>query len=309
MNLRIGGILFFVFCFSLLSAQLDEEREQQLKEVNTDTLDGWKFTGNTNLNFAQSAFVNWTAGGNNSYSLSGLVALRLSYKKKEFTWENNLSTGYGFMVRSDVGFVKTDDKFDFDSKVGHLAGKGWYYSALLNFKTQYADGYSKTGNNEIISRFLAPAYFIAALGIDKKFGSTYSLFIAPICIKSTFVMDKTLSDRGAFGVNPGKTVRAEAGAYVKFSFQKDIMANINLKTKVDFFSDYVHHPENIDINWESIVTFKVNKYISATITASLVYDDDIKIGTHTDATGAFDSYGPRTQFKEVLGIGFAHKFK
>ncbi|MCX6182602.1 MAG: DUF3078 domain-containing protein [Bacteroidetes bacterium] len=309
MNWKTYCTIFFVFVYSLLSAQLDENWEKQLKEVNTDTVDGWKFSGNTSVNFAQSAFVNWAAGGSNSYALSGLVSLRLAYKKQTFTWENNLNSGYGFMVRGDVGFVKTDDKLDFDSKVGSLAGKGWYYAGLLNFKTQFTDGYAKAGNTEIISRLLAPAYLIGAIGIDKKFGTAYSLFIAPITVKTTFVMDKTLSDKGSFGVDPGEKLRAEAGAYVKFSFQRDLMENVNFKTRADFFSNYLHNPQNIDVNWESILTFKVNKYISASITATLIYDDDIKVGVHTNSSGQFDSYGPRTQFKEVLGIGFAHTFK
>jgi hypothetical protein len=233
----------------------------------------------------------------------------LAYKKKTFTWENNITAGYGFMVRSDVGYVKTDDKFDLDSKVGRLAGKGWYYSGLVNFKTQFTDGYARAGSSDIISRLLSPAYLIGAIGIDKKFGATYSLFLAPLTVKTTFVMDQTLANAGAFGVDAGKNIRAEFGGYVKFSFQKDIMKNINFKTKVDLFSNYLHNPKNIDVNWESILTFKVNKYISASITASLIYDDDIKVGTHTDpTTGSFDQFGPRTQFKEVLGIGFAHKF-
>ncbi len=305
-----GRIMMFILLLGFFSAQaqLDEEKEKQLQTVNEDTIDGWKFIGNTNLNFAQSAFVNWVAGGTNSYALNGLTTFRLAYKKKTFTWENNLTAGYGFMIRSDIGLVKTDDKFDFDSKVGRLAGKGWYYSGLVNFKTQFTDGYSRAGSTDIVSRLLSPAYLIGAIGIDKKFGSTYSLFLAPVTLKSTFVMDHTLSNAGAFGVVAGQSYRAEFGGYLKFSFQKDIMKNVNFKTKVDLFSNYLHNPQNIDVNWESILSFKVNKYISTTVTCSLVYDDDIKIGTHTDANGQFDQFGPRTQFKEVLGVGFAYKF-
>mgnify|MGYP000315147062 FL=1 len=92
--------------------QIDEDKEKLLKTVNTDTVDAWKFSGNTNISFAQSAFINWVAGGNNSYALNALSSLRLAYKKKTFTWENNLTAGYGFMVRSGEGFVKTDDKID-----------------------------------------------------------------------------------------------------------------------------------------------------------------------------------------------------
>ncbi|MFZ9847811.1 MAG: DUF3078 domain-containing protein [Flavobacteriales bacterium] len=309
MNKLTIALLAMLVSFNAAKAQqIDADKEKLLKTVNTDTVDGWKFSGNTNISFAQSAFVNWVAGGNNSYALNALTSLRLAYKKKTFTWENNLTAGYGFMVQSSEGFIKTDDKLDFDSKVGRLAGKGWYYSGLVNFKTQFTDGYARAGSSDIISRFLAPAYMIAAVGIDKKFGSTYSLFLAPLTMKTTIVMDQTLANAGAFGVDSAQNVRSEFGGYIKFSFQKDIVKNVNFKTKVDLFSNYLHNPQNIDVNWESILTFKVNKYISASVTASLIYDDDIMVGTHTDANGNFDQFGPRTQFKQVLGIGFAHKF-
>ena len=308
-KLKLLSILLLFSCSLMQAQQIEEEHEKKLKTVAEDSVDGWKFNGSTNVNFAQSAFSNWVAGGVNSYAVTALVNLRLAYKKKTFTWENNLTSGYGIMVRDDVGFVKTDDKFDFDSKVGRLAGKGWYYSGLLNFKTQFTDGYARLGSSDIISRLLAPAYTIGAVGIDKKFGSILSLFIAPITVKNTFVMDQVLSNAGAFGVDPGKHFRSEFGGYIKLSFQKELMKNITFKTKVDLFSNYLKNPQNIDVNWESILTMKVNKYISATITASLIYDDDIMVGVHTDpTTGNFDQFGPRTQFKEVLGIGFSHKF-
>jgi hypothetical protein len=42
--------------------------------------------------------------------------------------------------------------------------------------------------------------------------------------------------------------------------------------------------------------------IAVNFNAQLLYDDDVKI---VDSNG---DVGPRTQFKEILGIGFAYKF-
>ncbi len=79
-------------------------------------------------------------------------------------------------------------------------------------------------------------------------------------------------------------------------------------TKLDLFSNYLHNPQNVDVSWETIIGFKVNKYISATITTQLVYDDDVKIAVDKNGDGINESFGPRTQFKEVLGIGFSYNF-
>ena len=73
------------------------------------------------------------------------------------------------------------------------------------------------------------------------------------------------------------------------------------------FSNYLNNPQNIDVNWETLIQFKVNKYISATLSTHLIYDDDIDIAVFDDA-GEQTGKGPRLQFKEVLGIGFAYKF-
>ena len=79
------------------------------------------------------------------------------------------------------------------------------------------------------------------------------------------------------------------------------MKNINLQTKLELFSNY-EEATHIDVNWEVLVAMKVNKYISATISTQLIYDHDIDI---LDSDG---KVGPRTQFKEVIGVGVSYKF-
>ncbi|MEJ6615939.1 MAG: DUF481 domain-containing protein, partial [Crocinitomicaceae bacterium] len=98
-------------------------------------------------------------------------------------------------------------------------------------------------------------------------------------------------------------VRSEFGGYIKFSFQKDIVKNVNFKTKVDLFSNYLHNPQNIDVNAEIIMNFKVNSWFSASVNWLLIYDDDIDI---RDSKGDF---GPRTQFKSVIGLGVSYTMK
>jgi hypothetical protein len=74
------------------------------------------------------------------------------------------------------------------------------------------------------------------------------------------------------------------------------------------FSDYLENPQNIDASWEVLISMKVNKYISTTLSTHLLYDDDIDIAVDTNNDGITDRFVPRTQFKEVLGVGFSYKF-
>jgi len=86
------------------------------------------------------------------------------------------------------------------------------------------------------------------------------------------------------------------------------MENISLQTKLDLFSNYLDNPQYIDVNWEVLISMKVNKYISATLSTQLLYDHDINIAIDENGDGITDKSGSRTQFKEVLGVGFSYKF-
>jgi hypothetical protein len=77
---------------------------------------------------------------------------------------------------------------------------------------------------------------------------------------------------------------------------------------LDLFSNYQNNPQNIDVSWETIIGLKVNRFITTTITTHLIYDDDIDIGVDRNDDGVIDGSGPRTQFKEVIGVGLNVKF-
>jgi hypothetical protein len=74
-------------------------------------------------------------------------------------------------------------------------------------------GYNYPDDSTKISDFFAPAYLVLALGLDYKPDAYFSVFLAPVTEKFTFVTDQVLSDAGAFGVTPGKTSLSEFGGY------------------------------------------------------------------------------------------------
>nr|MBP9083784.1 DUF3078 domain-containing protein [Bacteroidia bacterium] len=95
---------------------------------------------------------------------------------------------------------------------------------------------------------------------------------------------------------------------IRALYKKDIIENVNLQTKLELFSNYLEDPQNIDVNWEVLISMKVNKYITATLATQLIYDDNTIIAVDNNSDGIIDEAGPRTQFKEVLGVGFSYKF-
>lgn len=302
------------------------EGEKELTTVNTDTVDGWSKGGYFSLNGSQTSLTNWVAGGQNSVTVNGLFGVYADLKRGSMTWENSLDLGYGILKQSNELFqstgskwIKTDDRIDLTSKFGQKASDSWYYAALTNFRTQSTAGYAYPNDTIEISGFLAPAYWLTAIGMDYKPNKKFSLFVAPITSKFTFVNDQTLADAGSFGVTAaeedangmaivgtGKRMRTEFGGYLRMKYKTNLAENITFTTKLDLFSNYLNNPSRVDVNWENLVEIKLWKFLSATISTHLIYDDDVNIAI-VDADGNQTAFGPRVQFKEVLGVGLAWK--
>ena len=269
----------------------------------------WRRGGLLSLNFSQVSLTNWAAGGQNSIAGNSIINYFANYKRGKNVWDNNIDLGYGLIMQGKKGkLVKSDDKIDISSKYGRQAVKHWYYSALLNFRSQFTEGFNYPNDSVAISEFFAPAYLTAAVGMDYKPNDYFSLFISPATLRLIFVRDELLSAAGAFGVDSGKKLRTEVGAYIKAAFNKDINPTLNIKTSLDLFSNYRDKPKNVDVNWQMLLSLKITRFIAASISLQLLYDDNTNLTFYKADGVTVDRIGPGTQFKEVFGIGFAYKF-
>jgi hypothetical protein len=81
------------------------------------------------------------------------------------------------------------------------------------------------------------------------------------------------------------------------------MENVNFSTNLMLFSPYKKYG-NIDVTWETLTSFKINKFLSTNFATQLLYfdnarpkfDTERKVNTHA------------VQFRHVLNIGFLAKF-
>lgn len=269
----------------------------------------WRLGGMMTLNVTQVSLTNWAAGGQNSFAGTAMVSSFANYKHGKNSWENTASLEYGMLEQGrNVHIVKSNDKIDLSSKYGREAAKKIYYTSLFNFRSQFAPGYNYPNDSVVISRFLAPGYATLALGLDYKPSDLFSLFLSPATARLIVVNDKKLSSAKSFGVDSGKTTRFEAGAYLKAAIKEDITPDLNITSTIDFFSNYLDQPENIDVNWQLLLSLKVSKYISASLSTQLLYDDNTRLVFYKSDGFTVDHTGPGTQIKEVVGIGIAYKF-
>ena len=286
---------------------LRNETNRTIAKDPTDTIpQTWKTGGLFNVNFNQAALSNWAAGGDkSSLSLSSLLSLYAFYKSGKNSWDNTLDMAYGLVQSTSLGTRKADDRIDLVSKYGYDVGKNWYLSTLVNFRSQFAKGFAYEDTaKQLTSQFLAPAYVLLSVGMDYKPKETFSLFLSPITARWVIVENDSLSSIGAFGVDSGKHVKFQMGAFASINYVANLSKTSSFKTKLDLFSDYLHHAGNVAVNWNNMLAVKVTRLISMNLTVNLIYDNDIK---SVDKNG--NPGGPKVQLQEVMGIGFSYAFK
>jgi len=316
MRTKATALLLLLTAFFYTSLAQVTDAEGKLKAQSADTLKGWKKGGVIGFNLAQTSLTNWAAGGEKSVAINGMFSVFANYKSEKSAWDNSLDLGYGVLNQGESDeFRKTDDKIDFLSKYGRKAYKNFYYAALFNAKTQMTRGYkyADDGTETKISNIFAPAYFVAALGMDYKPNAYLSVFAAPITGKVTVVNDESLSNAGAFGVDPGSKSKSEFGGYIRMIYSKNdftqaILKNVTFTTKLDLFSNYLEDPQNIVVNWETLIALKVNKYINVNLMTHLIYDDKVLFDVDDNNDGIVEKQIAKVQFKEIFGVGLSYKF-
>ncbi len=276
----------------------------------SDSLDGkWVRSGVVSLNMTQVSLSNWAAGGYNTLSGIAMFNGTANWKKDRRAWDNSLVLAFGGQQIEDTDPVKTDDRIELNSKYGYSLGQKWYLAGVFQFKTQFTEGFDANFNR--ISNFLAPGYTLLGVGMDYKPNDKFTAFLSPATARMVIVTDEKLfggstdPDLRVYGVLNGNTTELEMGGYIRLMYKTDLAKNITFMTRGDIFSNYLRDPQNMDINWETLWTFKVNDWFAATFNTLLIYDHDTQL-LKENAEG-IPYTGPATQFKQTLGIGLTLK--
>jgi hypothetical protein len=287
------------------------------QRAKTDTIPPkWKIASTVRLNFAQTGFANWSAGGENSVATNTFFTISANYKKESWAWDTKFDTEFGlvYISRKDTDrgkWEKSADKIQIATTFGYTHNDKLYYSFLGEFKTQYAKSHF---NDKYISTFMAPGYLNLGLGMDYKEPEKFLLFGMPIkdftvfysllIARFSFVLDEKLSRAGAFGVKSGEYVKKQIGMGAKMAFKINPVENVFISTTLNLFTPYVDKFFNFVVDWDTVVNMKINKYLSATLHLSLKYDEKVR-----SMDNANNPQGPRVQLKEMLGLGMVYSFK
>lgn len=311
----------------------------QNAEVKVEKPNYWTSSLKTNVSLGQTSLTNWAAGGDNTVSLAAFIDANANYKKNEMFWNNRLQLDYGFLYASSKPIIqKNTDRIYLESKWGYKteAMKNFYFSANYDFKSQFAPGYEyKTPSVEglenlpmkdkvqawmdarkPLSGILSPAYTNLALGIDWAPAKWLSVNFAPLT--GGFVIVEDVRFRQSYsmplrkeweGITEGvptdgsqlRSARFEFGAQLKVDAKVNVNDNFSYSTQVVLFSNYLDKPQNMRVNWDNRIDWKLAKYFSFTVTTNLIYDDKVMIFSEKDG-----KTHQRIQFKESVAFGFTY---
>nr|WP_083639033.1 DUF3078 domain-containing protein [Algoriphagus marinus] len=258
--------------------------EEPIKEIF------WKTGGNYNLNIQQVTLSNWAAGGASTLALNSGLSLFANYKKDKKVWDTQLNINLGFNRQGNRNFEtrKTNDNFQFVSNYGRELSEFFYLSTQLDARTQLLAGYkySRPAGSDLetrtkISDLLSPGYVQSSTGLNYrktyKDKSRISIILSPFTGRFTIVMNDSLSQAGAFGVEKGENVRAEAGVSIAASVTDiRLMENVTWKSDINLFSNYERFG-NMVVNFNSVIRMKVNRFISTRIETVIIYDEEVFI--------------------------------
>jgi hypothetical protein len=290
------------------------------KKTNDDIQLGWRTKKEVGLYLNQVSFTNWNAGGTNS--ISGIITGKASakYKQEKWFWNSNFNMRYGLNSQEEQGIRKTDDVIEVISNIGLEKDptSNWFYSGRFSFNTQFANGFNYPDRETPISRFMAPGYMFFGLGMEYgRHIERLSFYASPFTLKTTFVLDSDLANRGAFGVDAaiydlegnilreGRKIRQELGILLTNQFEEEVFENIKVNSLLRLYTDYLNSFGNIDVEWELNLDMKVNQYVKATLGSHIRYDNDIKTDVEQNEVTNEEIIitGAKLQWKQILGVG------
>ena len=282
----------------------------------------WKYHTETSFILNQASLSNWVRGGENSVSTALDVTGYANYNNKALKLSSNnfarLKFGYLKSGKNDIR--KNLDLLETNSKLNHKAFGKFDFSAILLFKTQLARGYNYTQNTNthdtsiLVSKFMNPAILTIGFGLDYKPNKNTSLNFSPFSYKGTFVTDTAHIDQTLYGIPKNRKSLNEPGVSFMITNVFKPIETVTIVNRLQLFTNYIHNPQNIDVDWEMIATATLNWFTDVRFNTHLIFDDDTKTdelyknGQPVLRPDGTRKRTARIQFIEMLGFSLFFRF-
>jgi len=269
--------------------------------VHKEQMGPWQHKASTLAQFSQNYVSdNWHQGGNSNIAVLGILNGQMNYdNKKSIQWDNNAEwrVGVNSVSGDTLRTLNTnDDILKLSSKIGVKANGNWFYSGLVEFSTQFMNNYKEVNSPVKKASFLTPVRLNVGIGMDYKYKKIFSLMLSPVSYKYIYLHDGVNIDPNLFGIEKGKHILSEVGSSVKAVLTYSPVREIQLDSKFSFYTNY----ESIELDWEVVCNFTINRFMSTRLSFNPRYDNSVILAEGENA---------KIQFKQLMSIGFSHKFR
>ena len=293
---------------------VEEPDKSTLMDINDIEINHeyWKYHTEASVLLSQAALSNWVKGGENSLATSMDITTHADYsnKSKKLSSNNFLRLNLGFLKSGSDKVRKNLDLLETNSKLNHKAFGKFDFSAIMLFKTQVAPGnkyYKDVAGDDssvMVSKFLNPAILTVGLGLDYKPNKTTSINFSPLSYRVTFVTSDTI-DQTLYGIPKNRKSKHEPGASFMITNEFKPVKTVTVTNRLQLFTNYIHNPLNVDVDWEMIATANINWFTDVRLDTHLIFDDDTKTPIMVDGV---EKKTARIQFKELIGVSLVFRF-
>ncbi|MBR0195188.1 MAG: DUF3078 domain-containing protein [Paludibacteraceae bacterium] len=275
----------------------EEDRNDVLRAIR-DARSPWRREATLMAQITQNYVTkNWYQGGSSSFAGLGIAKGQISYITDRFTWENTGEWRMGGTTVANDSLHKvntTDDMLRLYTKANLRIVPKIFASVSAEIETRLLPTY-KSNSNELKTGPFSPLRFYAAFGVDFKPVKNLSISVSPISYKVIHVQDTARVRGKDFGLKTGERTQHNIGSSVRVEYTWKPVREVELETRFYMYTNYKEVEMDLEINCD----FIINRFLSARLQLHPRYDSSAILEGDKHA---------KMQFRELLSLGFAHKF-
>ncbi len=237
------------------------ERKALRKERNTIEF-------NASLTATQTQFIDWQAGGDNTFTGISQIFYHHLYKRETFSLDYRIDARYGANYIDKVLF-KNVDEWKFNLQTAWKLRGNWSYAATTSARSQFSEGVKSRTDDTKVSNFMAPGFFDLSVGFNWK-SKPWDITLSPIAGSVTVVLDEQLQQRGINGVPKGDKTKGQLGPSARIFFDKEFGRKMfRYRSDLYAFTNIRTAPK---VRWENTFEIKATKLLSTKIYCLMYYE-------------------------------------
>jgi len=292
------GLFIFILVFLLSEKVFPQGGMQDSIKTQYDTISYWTRTAEVGATFKQIGLKNWVQGGAELISLNLTGRIRARKEKERYIWQNGFETNYTLTKQGEQKRIRANtDDWRLITRYNWKLENNWAITTGITINSQFGalykvriDPNTDEEVTTLTSDFFAPGFIWPSFGFTKLKKDIWSISLMPVSGKLVVVLNDSLSNAGAFGVDPGDKYSIESGFGIDAWVKTEIFKNMTIESDLALFSHY-YDMLHTDVRWNFTLRFKVNDYFSSFYTHNLIYDYNIV---------------DKVQFKYTISLGFAY---